>query len=772
MQKNIWKSNYFKRVFKTVFIGSFLVLILAVTALYSSFHHASLSYSNTVNQNFMSNVASNMIYQMEQSQKNVLNAYTSSSGVTLIAQIPADVHTELTAMRAIDYFLSQDAFLHSAYFYNAVSNEIYMFGSDLLSCSLSSFPDSETVELIKNNSIQSVTLFPRTIPNSRYDSSQSQVITTFIPSGRGNMVVINLSIDKLAEVLNNSQFSSNDQRTGYLLFFDHSQLIYSTLPSLLSDLELNDLLSTIEKNNWSGTFSTSIHSVRHNLSALNLSDINFQLISVVPQRQAATSFLSFKVSFIIILALGALLALFINLWISRKLYSPIGTLLRTLPKQDTSLSDSFPITTQDELEYIRESIVQTFSRLENLFEYREKTLATNQATLVKRQLLYNQYTDEEFWNNCLQQELPYQPENQFGLIYAQWSNDNLSRSRPDDHRLVCYALSNIFHELADPFMVVQEVPFDRSGIAFLYSFNQQNPPTEQLSSCFSGIQQTFLEYFHLQVSFFVSPCIPCPSQLYPSMRNLQDLAHQQYFYDRGIVLFSNQYDSSCALTDLCPLPDMNQIELALRNSDCEQCRALLAGYFEQLPHYTVESACASVSMLASKLVALMNRIESSQPAFPAQDYHAFFQNIASAPSIFQAQLFINQQFQQIAAALSSTGSETNSLLADEVLLYLEEHYADYNLSSKSLALHHHISVAYLNRIFKQKTGETIASYLKKIRLKRAHELLLNTNQSVESIAKKVGFENTKYFYTLFKTEYGVSPSNYRISHSIMHSSNE
>lgn len=119
--------------------------------------------------------------------------------------------------------------------------------------------------------------------------------------------------------------------------------------------------------------------------------------------------------------------------------------------------------------------------------------------------------------------------------------------------------------------------------------------------------------------------------------------------------------------------------------------------------------------------------------------------------------------------MSSSESETANLLADEVVRYLKQNYADYNLSSKSIAQEHHISVPYLNRLFKQKTGKTIALYLKQLRLESARRMLTDTNLSVEAIARRVGFENTKYFYTLFKNEFGVSPSNYRISRSIIDS---
>ena len=168
----------------------------------------------------------------------------------------------------------------------------------------------------------------------------------------------------------------------------------------------------------------------------------------------------------------------------------------------------------------------------------------------------------------------------------------------------------------------------------------------------------------------------------------------------------------------------------------------------------------------------MKKMQENQPTFPSIDYHDFFSTVTTARSLYSVREAVQAPLEQIMEYMSSSDSETANLLADEVVRYLNQNYADYNLSSKSIAQEHHISVPYLNRLFKQKTGKTIALYLKQIRLESARRMLTDTNLSVETIARRVGFENTKYFYTLFKNEFGVSPSNYRISRSIIDSPEE
>lgn len=65
------------------------------------------------------------------------------------------------------------------------------------------------------------------------------------------------------------------------------------------------------------------------------------------------------------------------------------------------------------------------------------------------------------------------------------------------------------------------------------------------------------------------------------------------------------------------------------------------------------------------------------------------------------------------------------------------------------------------KIFKTITGETFHNVLNKHRIKMSCILLKNSNYSVEYIATKVGFADSKSFCRIFKTEKGISPMQYR-----------
>ncbi len=82
-------------------------------------------------------------------------------------------------------------------------------------------------------------------------------------------------------------------------------------------------------------------------------------------------------------------------------------------------------------------------------------------------------------------------------------------------------------------------------------------------------------------------------------------------------------------------------------------------------------------------------------------------------------------------------------------------------SIKSLAAHLAIGPNKLMRDFKAQYAETINAYLRRRRLERARDLLLNTRRSITEIAISVGYAQVNYFSDAFRSAYHCSPSQFR-----------
>lgn len=95
----------------------------------------------------------------------------------------------------------------------------------------------------------------------------------------------------------------------------------------------------------------------------------------------------------------------------------------------------------------------------------------------------------------------------------------------------------------------------------------------------------------------------------------------------------------------------------------------------------------------------------------------------------------------------------------EILNYINTNYLDVTLDT--LADEFHLSKPYLSKYIKEKSGKTFGDIVKNVRMKKARTLLKSGNQTVESIAEQVGYQNVEHFTRLFKKKYGMTPVQFR-----------
>lgn len=92
--------------------------------------------------------------------------------------------------------------------------------------------------------------------------------------------------------------------------------------------------------------------------------------------------------------------------------------------------------------------------------------------------------------------------------------------------------------------------------------------------------------------------------------------------------------------------------------------------------------------------------------------------------------------------------------------FIQERYSE-DLSLEDIAGAAFVTPNYLCYIFKQRTGITPMRYLTQYRMKRARTLLENTDLKITDIMQACGYNSSSYFSTVFKAEYGYTPTGYR-----------
>lgn len=73
----------------------------------------------------------------------------------------------------------------------------------------------------------------------------------------------------------------------------------------------------------------------------------------------------------------------------------------------------------------------------------------------------------------------------------------------------------------------------------------------------------------------------------------------------------------------------------------------------------------------------------------------------------------------------------------------------------------HLGLHHFSRVFRSTFGQSPHDYLREQRLKRAHELLLSSDDGVSSIAQCTGFADQSHLTRCFKRHFGVPPGTLR-----------
>ena len=116
---------------------------------------------------------------------------------------------------------------------------------------------------------------------------------------------------------------------------------------------------------------------------------------------------------------------------------------------------------------------------------------------------------------------------------------------------------------------------------------------------------------------------------------------------------------------------------------------------------------------------------------------------------------------------SSTLNRNRKIIgvSERLLQYVNDNLTDESLSLKSISAAFNISLSLVSKIFAEAAGTNFHEYVQMKRIEYAKKLLLEQNMDIQSVAKKVGFENNITFRRVFKSLVGVAPALYRSTFS-------
>lgn len=109
---------------------------------------------------------------------------------------------------------------------------------------------------------------------------------------------------------------------------------------------------------------------------------------------------------------------------------------------------------------------------------------------------------------------------------------------------------------------------------------------------------------------------------------------------------------------------------------------------------------------------------------------------------------------------SAMGPDADNKLLERIVKVVNEHLSQADFGVDELCSEVGVSRSQLHRKMKEMTGIGAGEFIRNIRLEQAARMLKETDMNVSQVAYAVGFSNLGHFSKIFRTHFGVYPSDY------------
>ena len=203
--------------------------------------------------------------------------------------------------------------------------------------------------------------------------------------------------------------------------------------------------------------------------------------------------------------------------------------------------------------------------------------------------------------------------------------------------------------------------------------------------------------------------------------------------------------------DLCEEMVSKAAGISLISFSCLFKKVTGQTYVSYLRKVRMEAAEKMICQTEEKTYVIAKQAGIDDPNYFS---YLFKKQYGIAPSVYREkqkkEIFYNKKWET-----------EKELLVKRAEKYIKKHYKNSSLSAEEISRELGISRSYFSSLFKKVTGQTYVSYLRKVRMDMAVELLLTTKKKACDIAEETGFEDCNYFSFSFKKYYKISPIQYR-----------
>lgn len=575
-----------------------------------------------------------------------------------------------------------------------------------------------------------------------YDSLEPvRVITMYkqtpLPFGKDGILVINVDLYAVERMIG----SMTNHEVSFMRITDAAnQLIY---PANRGDNEADsgDVLTTIASDSLGWTFQSGIQAGQL-----------LGWVSIVSYAWVTLAVLTFVVAIIYII------------WVTRRNYKPIQLMMNRIQALQFRSSDGGTVKTDD--------LTMIDRALENLIvqskDYEEEH---RESVILQRKQLFNDLISGVRNGQTIERMrklnlLPSSGRYAVMVVRLNRYNEFQAENTLNEQNVLKFALGNVMQELAqneglqgwgewsapDRISFVFAVPDADAGML------------DRLRATASVARQWVGEHLRFALSIGIGSIADDWSLIGQSYRDALSGMEYQLSIGRDAVTYSGD------------MPQGNPRGMFTYMQQCTECvqefrltneswRDAIEQLFNQLETDTLKDEDIRslmqlfLQMLSRELKDLSDTLNECLEGERASALHGKLKAASSLKELKEQLLdYLNDVFDTYVAMSETKSYKT---MITEMRAYIQDNFADPDLSLKHLSDRFQISGKYASYLFKLEYDMKFVDFLVQLRMQQAERLLAETDETVQSIALHVGYANSITFGRVFKRTAGVTPGEFR-----------